>query len=161
MTVGHAFSALDVREELRAQVGVECDVEPSLCDEFEDASPKSIRNKFNLRRRCISTDDKVSDNTNIIAQNSASGVRHRKKGSSDEKEEKNNNKWSEELVVDKEEETLRNTDPLDLFGGGLVPRDLKNAQKHAKESLASYIAAANKVAEIMQLINQIQKNAED
>lgn len=159
MTVGHAFSALDVREELRAQVGVDCDVEPSLRDESEDGKRKAKSNMFNLRRHCTSKEDEWSGST--ITQDPVDGVRHRKKGTSTQKGEKHDNKWSEEPIVDKEEETLQNTDPLDLFGGGLVPRDLKNAQKHAKESLASYIAAANKVAEIIQLINSIKKDGED
>mmetsp|Transcript_25343 Transcript_25343/g.37897 ORF Transcript_25343/g.37897 Transcript_25343/m.37897 type:complete len:207 (+) Transcript_25343:65-685(+) len=160
MTVGHAFSALDVREELRAQVGVNCDAEePTLCDESEGGKSATISDIFKLCHHSISTEDKGGDST--ITQNPTYGVRHRKKGSPSSNGEKNENKWSEEAVVDKEEEMLRNTDPLDLFGGGLVPRDLKNAQKHARESLASYIAAANKVAEIMQIINSTQKNGDD
>ncbi len=41
--------------------------------------------------------------------------------------------------------------PLELFGG-LPPKELKIAQKKAKESLEHYVAAANKVREILSIM---------
>ena len=40
----------------------------------------------------------------------------------------------------------------ELFGA-LPPRELKTAQKHAKEMLEYYITTANKAEEILRLIN--------
>jgi hypothetical protein len=186
MSMALAFSALDVREELRAQsvldvdvdadvdvstgndVDVDVDVEPSLEDEDGDT--------FTLRYNVNGGEEKTTTitNTSTSATTTTSigivgddGIRQRKKGSlaTNNKEGNNNNnnsnknnKWTEESVsyIDKEEEKLINTDPLDLFGGGLTPIDLKRASKHAKESLASYIEAANQVSKIMKLVNSIE-----
>jgi hypothetical protein len=44
-------------------------------------------------------------------------------------------------------------DPLQLFGGGLTPRELQTAQQEAKRALQSYIEAANQAAAILSLVS--------
>ena len=144
------FSALDIREELRAQTKLICDVnEPALEDDDDCVAPIVKSNTFTVRYHGTSTKEGEGIETQTKS-NPKDGMRQRKKGSST-KEDENENKWVEETYLDKEEEKLLNNDPIHWFGGG--NRNLKLAQKHAKESLLSYIAAANKVAEIMQVVN--------
>ena len=157
MTVVKAYSALDVREELRAQSLVECmKGEPLLQDE-DDESKKTlvdIGDLFVLRCVGHSKGDKSIVTTKDTIE--TDGIRQRKivEKSNINNDVKGSNKseWSEEIHIDEKEEQLLHMDPLELFGGGLVPRDLKLAQKHAKECLASYVAAANEVAAITRLL---------
>ena len=160
MTIGTAFSALDIREELRAQTYVEyLREEPPLEDEdglrkYSCGTQGSyvLRSYIQLKENDLSAD---------VKNNQSEGIRQRRSKKEVKPQSSTAGKWSEENFKDEEEEKLRSTNPLDLFGGGLVPRDLKLAQKHAKESLASYIAAANEVAAIMRLIEgKLEKNAE-
>ena len=89
------------------------------------------------------------------------GIRHRKKGSDDKNQKKTNNLWMEENYYLEEEMKLLKTDPLDLFGGGMAPRELKLAQKLAKESLSSYIATASQAAAVLKLTNRVTQSLMD
>jgi hypothetical protein len=157
MGYGHAFSALDVREELRAQTKVEClNEEPSLVD---DDSDENVVNDHGDSFILCTVDVTNTTKDNVKESNDDNdGMRHRKSERSKPNTDQKQSKWTEEIIIDEEEMKLRNTNPLDLFGGGLTPRDLKLAQKHAKESLASYITAANDVAKILKAMQGLKAN---
>jgi len=154
MTFGKPYSALDIREELRAQTVLECSTvergcEPELKEEVQedlDAKVPQLRvgDKFSLHFHGIPVEgqDKRSNDK-------FDGIRQRNTLTSVEIEENIATLSLNDLNA--EEEKLRNTDPLELLTGGLVPKDLKSAQKNARESLRSYIAAANKAAEILKI----------
>ena len=58
-----------------------------------------------------------------------------------------------EVTADDEERTLRELDPLHLFGG-LPPPALRAAQAEARAALASYVEAANLANEILRLVGR-------
>ena len=58
-----------------------------------------------------------------------------------------------EVTADDEERTLRELDPLQLFGG-LPPPALRAAQAEARAALASYVEAANLANEILRLVGR-------
>jgi hypothetical protein len=57
-----------------------------------------------------------------------------------------------------EDEKIMRTDPIKLFGGYFTARELKVAQLHAKESLNSYIQAANQAAQLLELLKGENNN---
>ena len=92
------------------------------------------------------------------------GLRQRKKAPKNRPNNAGTGKkseWSEETPLaalteeELEEEKLRNANPLDLFGG-LPPPSLRAAQVKAREALASYLQAANRAVEIIQIINEAE-----
>ena len=56
-----------------------------------------------------------------------------------------------------EEDKLLAIDPISLFGGILIPNELKIAQARAKQALDSYIKAANLVQTMTQQMNKKRK----
>ena len=153
ITLASAFSASDIREELRAQTRVtyKIDVnEPELINENHVQKEKF---HLSIRTDCIKGEQMISDS----AVHNNVGMRQRRKGDNDCNKGCENNSWTEESYYQEQESKLLNTDPLELFGGGLAPRELKLAQKHAKESLKHYISAANRAAEILQMTNQLSR----
>ena len=45
-----------------------------------------------------------------------------------------------------------NCDPIELFGGGLSPKELREAQKNARKALEVYVELANDAAAILSLL---------
>ena len=159
---GNSFSALDVREELRARAILECrdpTVEPCLVvdDDDDDETEKnhkgenydedlyilhmdglkSKKEEYN-NSRMIKDSNKTSSssNTNDV------GLRQRK----NKVPSKEQQVWEEDNHD--ESEMLEKADPIELFGM-LSPPALKVAQTKSREALASYIEAANLAAAIM------------
>jgi len=174
------YTALNIREDLRAQVIVEPKVDPpslipTVDNEDETEVIKNdvdlISSNFILVRRCISTSSahekvpispiQVEEDSDTLLQ--STGLRQRKKNDESIQEE-GNNKWTEEHndlwnLEDEDEEMekrLQNTDPLHLFGA-LPPRALRDAQKSAYDSLKKYVDAANIAREILDLLEKTSK----
>ncbi len=168
--IGFSYSAHDVREELRAhsklKINLKCteNYEPGLTNDDEAIADNKINKDgngdggkpvFELEYGYAKKiNEKVLQKSTM---NSSSlhdcGVRRRRGGDNTGVVSKNAapNQWSEEEIADEEEEKLRNLDPIELFGA-FPPRELKLAQKKARESLEYYVDAANKAAEILRLI---------
>lgn len=157
--VGLSYSASDVREEIRAHTRLECDEEPHLVDEQpmhdtldeKSNSTSSVETLFKLKyihnsEKKQAPQEKQEEILKTINDNS--GIRRRKGKESEEAKLKS--EWVEETCIDAEEEKLHKMDPIELFGA-LPPRDLKLAQKQAKEMLELYVNAANKAVEILKL----------
>ncbi len=156
ITLASAFSASDIREELRAQTTLtyKIDVnEPELINESNVKEESTDKFRLNVRKDCVQGEKIISEN----ATQNKIGMRQRRKGDIDCNKGSENNSWTEESYYQEQESKLLKTDPLELFGGGLAPRELKSAQKHAKESLIHYIAAANRAAEILEMTNQLSQ----
>jgi hypothetical protein len=159
--VGQSYSASDVREEIRAHVRLDCDEEPQLeveesMNEKEEERKNNVRTmetpfklkyveKIDKKQQLPETDEEV---LKTIHDNS--GIRRRKGKESEEETSKS--VWIQETCIDAEEEKLHNMDPIELFGA-LPPKDLKLAQKQAKEMLEAYVNAANKAVEILKILN--------
>lgn len=157
MTIASAYSAFDIREELRAQATLTCSLnkdEPLLGD--EDLVNIRHGDVFALQiYDSKSKEDRIAAPKNV---NDEIGIRHRKKGSDDKNQSKIGSLWKEENCYVEEETKLLKTDPLNFFGGGLAPRELKLAQKHAKESLNAYIAAASQAAAVLTITNRLAQS---
>merc|ERR1739845_237854 len=67
----------------------------------------------------------------------------------------NYNDIDNEMEKDYNDKNDRNiiTNPLDLFGGFMVPKTLRKAQQDARDCLISYINAANLLRDILCLMN--------
>ena len=153
------YTASDVREELRARAVLQCSEELDLVHNLDNEglsySNQCDEDKFLLhldgfpkRNTCAKTNNDTSNKT--------TGMRQRKKGSS-ETQPSQEPKWSQVNFADVEEEKLRNVNPMELFGA-LPPHDLKIAQKQAKESLKSYVEAANFAIEIIRITSSSSAN---
>jgi len=154
------YSAMDVREELRARVhlmltshtnhvaldGLEGqqDLESS---QLERESSFVVYMNGEMQKEGKDLRASVS-----IKNSDTDGLRNRKIRSSID--DKGKPDWSENNVENNEEEKLRNADPLQLFGG-LTPSSLKHAQQNARESLLAYVETANLVSEILHLLSSI------
>ena len=150
MTLASAFSAFDIREELRAQITLRCNVndeEPFLENEGKVSGSGDMFCLQNYHE--FATKEDVSGRSKV----EKNGIRRRKKKGKDDENEKS--LWTKDDNFYEDEEKLVATDPLDLFGGGLAPGDLKIAQKYARESLRSYITAANQAAAVLKITNQL------
>ena len=154
LSLNSDFSAMQVREELRSSIRLECKDCPALDEEEQHINRNvdeitQIREDEDwtlLRKEVMKTERNNQDH--IDKNKTSDGLRQRKgEGSLELKEE---SKWSVEIVKDSAEETLRRADPIDYFGA-LPPKDLKVAQKDARDSFESYIKAANIAAEILQV----------
>lgn len=135
---GSTLSAMDVREELRAQAVLR-ESTPDLAVEGSKASEEGDEDRFQLinANKELAAIRLKEDTSN----KSKKGLRNRK-ASEGEKTE-----WTEETSPD-EEDRLRSADPIELFGA-LTPRDLKGAQQDAKRALAAYVEAANLAVAIL------------
>jgi hypothetical protein len=137
---GSTLSAMDVREELRAQAVLR-ESTPDLAVEGSKASEESDEDRFQLidANKELAVIRQKEDTASKVKE----GLRNRK-ASEGEKTE-----WMEETSPD-EEDRLRSADPIELFGA-LTPRDLKGAQQDAKSALAAYVEAANLAVAILRV----------
>eukprot|EP00979_Chaetoceros_neogracilis_P017046 scaffold10175_cov268-Chaetoceros_neogracile.AAC.2 len=150
--VGFSVSASDVREELRAHVILECDDEHILVDEDtkEKELPRDIPNDLFVLSFGIPKESGKSNDA--IKSLHETGLRKRKGKKGDQSSP---SKWTEQSHEDQLEDRLRKQDPIELFGA-LPPTELKLAQKNAKETLQSYIDAANSAVEILRIIGETE-----
>ena len=155
LSLNNSFSALHVREELRACARLQCKEGPGVDEDTEGHNKlqEFTRNcvdedwiflRLDDQQRENSIEEEFSNGDSILS----AGLRRRKAGNASEPTEESN--WSVETYEDIAEERLRQANPIDLFGA-FPPKDLKVAQKNARDSLASYIKAANIAAEILHI----------
>ena len=132
LAVSDRWTASSVREQLRAQVRLECS-EPALVAEGAAAVDEHTLVLVNVWKEL-----QLEDN---IAQTSTSGLRQRKKTT------KQNS--TSTMKEDHPEEELRwlQADPLTLWGA-VAPKELRIAQANARAALANYVQAAARVQEI-------------
>lgn len=177
VSMGSAFSADLLREDLRARTLVVQDVptsDPSMGDLVDDDNVDDDNDNDDSKKPQTSSPptawklvDAVEERarnkettTTTTSNTNTKGVGLRQRKGNDDNEDVNVDdddetakEWTmvEEEQVSKEEELLR-LDPLEFFGG-LRPRELKLAQEQAKLALESYIQAANQAAKILALLN--------
>uniref|UniRef100_A0A7S3V7H9 Vacuolar ATPase assembly protein VMA22 n=1 Tax=Chaetoceros debilis TaxID=122233 RepID=A0A7S3V7H9_9STRA len=146
--VGFSYSALDIREELRADVKLQCRKvsEPELVEESNHEKKPFV---LDFRGVVVTNkDEDVVESQNIAICNT--GLRRRKGKDSEKGEDK---KWSTDSLDEVEQHKSLNIDPIELFGA-FPPKELKLAQKKAKDAMKSYIEAANAAAVILKLIEE-------
>lgn len=171
VSMGSAFSADLLREDLRARTLVVQDVsnsDPRMgdlvdddnVDDDNDDSKKPQSSSPPTSWKLVDAVEERARNketTTTTSNTNTKGVGLRqRKGNDDEDvddDDETAKEWTmvEEEQVSQEEELLR-LDPLEFFGG-LRPRELKLAQEQAKLALESYIQAANQAAKILALLN--------
>ena len=181
LTLETRFDPDLVREELQARTKVKVfSVEeaqeevPDLNDENNGSSKSTNPSGSTTTAKKFQLIDLLDEHAKEIAKNKetssknkrenaddSTGLRQRKNASAgdgdNEKKKKvkstTSNEWT---IVDHpldSENEFKYHNPIELFGGGLAPRELQVAQKEAKHALEAYIQAANQVTEILQLIN--------
>ena len=140
MSVDSLLVADDVREEVRPRV--------VLIDASEDPAIKgSSRQGDTTATRPFATADPINliesmkENQSTPSRNVVdAGLRQRKNNET----KSLSTSWTvEQHEFYDEEARLSRIDPLELFGGGLNPRELKIAQEHARKSLESFVKVAN------------------
>jgi hypothetical protein len=184
------FSADQIREELRPRTLVRMnngDVEQRIDDDDDDDEPDLIPEGVTLllqppvvavaassktnttipkwklvdtvEERATKQENHVKDSKSTTPVDSSSGLRQRK-NKTDEllAGTTKSSEMKADPIMD-EEEILFQRDPLELFAG-VRPRDLKMAQKQAKEALESYIQAANLAALILAELQQTAQQSE-
>jgi len=136
---GETVLASDVRIELSARAAV-VDPEPSLVEDGDDIRDWKKANlpRWELIDPVTAKRSTVQSETieNLSQTAKAEGIRRRR---GKEGEESKGTAWTVE-EHEAEEDALKNTDPLYLFGVPTQP--LRVAQRHAKETLECYIRAA-------------------
>jgi hypothetical protein len=145
---GTTLSAMDLREELRAQTVLRESTPDLAVEGSKTPNEESDEDCFQLvdaKEELAAIRQKV-DSTN----KSKEGLRNRKASEGEKTEE-----WTEETSPD-EEDRLRSVDPIELFGA-LTPRDLKGAQQDAKKALEAYVQAANLAVAILRLTDSKKK----
>jgi hypothetical protein len=155
LSLNNSFTALNVREELRASARLQCKDGPGIDEEekghnkLQYATRGSVDEDWIFLRLDDQQKEKsVEENVSTDEGMLSAGLRRRKGATGSEPTEESN--WSVETYEDVAEERLRQANPIDLFGA-FPPTDLKVAQKNARDSLASYIKAANIAAEILHI----------
>ena len=161
-----AYSAYQVREELRARAVVTCDSakgneSKSMCGSSSDEDTFQLH-LDGMTKQSATSDTKISEETSdesispLVEEDQNEGLRQRRKGPT-----KDSNETESEWTVEEEpiphtvdeDEMLRIMDPITLFGG-LAPPALKEAQKNARQALSSYIEAANLAVYLLNLISE-------
>lgn len=144
------LSALDVREELRAKAVLKC----SDLSQSDGSKPREV-DLFTLYPDGLpaAANDSTDGNKELGAGGEHTGLRQRKNAPKGKKVE-NESVWTEETPeLETEEERLKKSDPIDLFGGLPSPA-LRTAQTEARKALLSYVEAANLAAEILRIVNK-------
>lgn len=146
--VGFSYSALDVREELKADAKLQCRevLEPELVDESNPDKKTFVLHFGGVVG--MNKDEGLVESQN--KEVSDTGLR-RRKGKDPEKNKYK--KWSTDILNEDEQKKSLMIDPIELFGA-FPPKELKLAQKNAKDSLKSYIEAANAARTILKLIEE-------
>ena len=158
LTCETSFTAEQLREEFAAQVFLaQEEKEPNLVEEDKNEkvqpSPTKwiLKDKIQKTKKKQETSSKISSDSNALTE-SSDGLRQRKnKERGDGTNEPQ--KWT--IIEETNEQEILNSDPLNLFGG-LTPKELRLAQKNAKQALEHYIQAANSVASILAQLPSIE-----
>ena len=159
------YTPEDVREEIRAQALLECSTighEPELFDEDVDTGASGADAGFVLHfdgmkgallRRQQQQQQQSGDRSKDDAHG---GLRRRKgKGSaceSDGKCTEGDKERITEEILDEEEERLRNSDHLSLFG--VPPPALRVAQTKSRGAVAYYVEVANLSRRMIEIMNK-------
>jgi hypothetical protein len=153
-----SITAEDVREELRARA-VLLEKTPNLSEEGvkSDDSNEDGDDQWTLVdavKEISAKKENLYAPIVVIAPSEATqGLRNRKNTNIADNQKGCGLK---EEVQPEEDDRLRTADPLSFFGA-FPARDLKEAQKEAKAMLEAYVKAANLVAAIIGLTNQLEK----
>lgn len=138
MSVDSLLVADDVREEVRPRV--------VLIDTSEEPAVKGSAGDNTMTRPFTTADpihliESMKENQSTQSRNVVdAGLRQRKNNET----KSLSTSWTvEQHEFYDEEARLSRIDPLDLFGGGLNPRELKIAQENARKSLESFVKVAN------------------
>lgn len=144
--LGHGISALDVRDELRARTVLLQDSKvPSL---IVEQSPQDIQASGSWELVDVVEKRKdIEEEKDDAAATSDTGLRNRKGNPKTEVQ------WTLESELEDEDEKILRADPIDLFGA-FPPRDLRVAQREAKESIQRYIDAANAARSLLSLLEE-------
>eukprot|EP00531_Pseudo-nitzschia_arenysensis_P011354 CAMPEP_0116146684 /NCGR_PEP_ID=MMETSP0329-20121206/17301_1 /TAXON_ID=697910 /ORGANISM="Pseudo-nitzschia arenysensis, Strain B593" /LENGTH=213 /DNA_ID=CAMNT_0003642459 /DNA_START=39 /DNA_END=680 /DNA_ORIENTATION=+ len=159
-----AYTAELLREELRAQIRVVNDANDSieLVDE-DSTTPKDKKElqalpQWKLQNIVAKLDQEIpeTDQSTDKKTTETTGMRNRKGGATS-LEACQSSSWTmiEEEDLQEEEKIIR-TDPIKLFGGYFPALELKVAQKNARDSLTSYIKAANEAAKLLELLREVE-----
>jgi len=153
------LSALDVREELRARAVLKCRTVRGGDDDPVEESNDGSDTLFEFFPDGISfknVDEASGSPRAVSGLANSTGLRQRKNAPKEaEREEKS--LWTEDPPeLDEEEERLRKTDPIDLFGG-LPPPALRKAQAEARKALEAYVEAANCAAVILRIAEDLKE----
>lgn len=149
MSVEAGYRAEDIREDLRATalVQVEGGV-PDLVDDDQPETPE-VPPTFTLVDAVeVMKKQKQDCKENEGPKNTVDGGLRQRKNNSDGKPQQQRT-----MVEEADVEELH--DPLELFGA-LPPRELKEAQKHAKDALAAYVQSANEAAKLLIMLKRAQ-----
>ena len=178
ISVVNTISALDVRDELRARAVVQGSVVPDLVGEKNKVKAGSAAGggtggtkesterqpglkssgSWELVDLTENTSDAATNKESTKTTTTTGGGTDKKDGGKSEKVDgdKKDTGTKDKDPFAAEEERLRKADPLYLFGA-FPTRDLRVAQKEAREALQSYIAAANTATTILDHIKKQEK----
>jgi hypothetical protein len=125
----------------------------------------NVLSEIDKARRKASPDISSSSESRTADTTESMGMRHRKNNYRipTSLDTSPSSSWTmvqeEDLNIDiEEDEKIMRTDPIKLFGGYFTARELKVAQLNAKQSLNSYIQAANQAAKLLELLRENNKN---
>ncbi len=163
-----AYTAELLREELRAQIRVvdESNLDDTTIELVEEDSGKPNDNRepalpqWKLQNIVEAMDQEIPETDQSTEKKSTqtTGMRNRKGGAT--LEACRSSSWTmieeEDLQQQDEEEKIVRTDPIKLFGGYFPALELKVAQKNARDSLTSYIKAANEAAKLLELLREAE-----
>ena len=149
-----------MRQELTSLVRIE-DSSSSAAWDKDDDEPSLKQEVFTLVNVLQQQQDEKENTVQATSTCTATtkddsrdeGLRNRH-GKTDSSSTNNNDAPSttmtQETVVDQSDLI----DPVQLLGGALPPRSLKDAQEHAKRALQAYIQAANSMQELTKLLGK-------
>eukprot|EP00970_Alexandrium_tamarense_P005688 scaffold933_cov190-Alexandrium_tamarense.AAC.8 len=159
------YSAEDVREELRAQALLEVTdgdgSEPELvCEdgngEVEDTKEgggQFVLHFDGMKEVGARNNDKYGAR-HVVSTNDNDGLRRRGNAATTTTDD-NIDKWTQDITIDDEEEKLRTSDPLSLFG--VPPPALRLAQSKSRDAVAYYVEVANLAREILRITHASSK----
>ena len=157
------YTPEDVREEIRAQALLECGTngnEPELFDEDDPGASGAdvgfvlhfdgMKGALLRQQQQLDSGDRSKDDAHV-------GLRRRKgKGEACEADGKcidgDDKERITEKILEEEEERLRNSDPLSLFG--VPPPALRAAQAKSRAAVAYYVEVANLSRRMIEIMNK-------
>jgi hypothetical protein len=149
MSVESGYRAEDIREDLRATALVQVEGgEPDLVDDDQPETPGVPPTFTLLDAMEVMKKQKQDCKEDDEPKNASGGGLRQRKNNNDGKPQQQRT-----MVEEADVEELH--DPLELFGA-LPPRELKEAQKHAKIALAAYVQSANEAAKLLSMLKRAQ-----
>jgi hypothetical protein len=149
MSVEAGYRPEDIREDLRATALVQVEgYVPDLVDDDQPETP-AVPPTFTLLDALeVMKKQKQDCKENEGPENNLEGGLRQRKNNNDGKSQQQRT-----MVEEADVEELH--DPLELFGA-LPPRELKEAQKHAKNALAAYVQSASEAAKVLSMLKRAQ-----